>query len=140
MTRAIVKDALKQGKRVFVPWLLDITVPNFDVDPASSAEASTRKVMNMVELYSREDYKRCENNRDVWGIPTIQEGIIPERRTILEPNIHDRVWLDMIVMPGLAFDGNLARLGHGKGFYDRFLNQYHDATLRIQRHKPALGT
>lgn len=29
--------------------------------------------------------------------------------------------IDMVLIPGLAFDGNGYRLGYGKGFYDRFL-------------------
>ncbi|MCR5734516.1 MAG: 5-formyltetrahydrofolate cyclo-ligase [Lachnospiraceae bacterium] len=29
---------------------------------------------------------------------------------------------DIIVVPGVCFDSELNRMGHGKGFYDRFLN------------------
>lgn len=31
--------------------------------------------------------------------------------------------LDLVVMPGLAFDEQLRRLGHGKGYYDHFINR-----------------
>jgi len=31
--------------------------------------------------------------------------------------------VDMVLVPGLAFDATGARLGYGKGFYDRFLAQ-----------------
>ena len=37
--------------------------------------------------------------------------------------------------PGVAFDKSLSRLGHGKGYYDRFLTSY----LSNGRRRPLLG-
>ncbi len=37
--------------------------------------------------------------------------------------------------PGLAFDHSLSRLGHGKGFYDRFIRKY----VSSGRQRPILG-
>ncbi|MDO4789471.1 MAG: 5-formyltetrahydrofolate cyclo-ligase [Porphyromonas sp.] len=34
--------------------------------------------------------------------------------------------IDVVIVPGLAFDHKGARLGRGKGFYDRFLNAHPD--------------
>jgi len=45
--------------------------------------------------------------------------------------------LDIIIVPGVAFDASFARLGHGKGFYDRYLTHYHSSNVGLTR--PLLG-
>ncbi|WP_299430756.1 5-formyltetrahydrofolate cyclo-ligase [uncultured Meiothermus sp.] len=39
--------------------------------------------------------------------------------------------LEVILVPGLAFDPEGHRLGYGQGFYDRFLGQLHPQTLTV---------
>ena len=41
----------------------------------------------------------------------------------------------MILLPAIAFSRDFARLGHGKGYYDRFITSYHGFFHR----KPLLG-
>jgi len=59
-----------------------------------------------------EDIKLLKKNS--WGIPEIQESAASET---------DLSEIDLVLVPGLAFSQKGARLGQGRGYYDRFLNQ-----------------
>jgi 5-formyltetrahydrofolate cyclo-ligase len=57
---------------------------------------------------------------DKFGIPEPKFGEeIPE------------VMLDFVFVPLLAINNSGHRVGYGKGFYDRFLNECHPETLKI---------
>ncbi|EJU06237.1 5-formyltetrahydrofolate cyclo-ligase [Dacryopinax primogenitus] len=121
-THAIVVDALKSGKRVYVPRI------NFDRLARKNSRAANRlpgagkyQWMSMLRLYSLHDLNGLSKN--TWGIPepTVDgpEGI---KREDLASMYTENV--DLVLMPGVAFDRNLSRLGHGKGFYDKWLSHY----------------
>ncbi|MCJ1244962.1 hypothetical protein MMC30_002163 [Trapelia coarctata] len=124
-TRCIVEDALRKGKGVFVPYL-------YKERTRSDGKASA--MMDMVSLHSELDYNSLQP--DKWGIPTVDRASIPDRTQVM--GAHGKVEdaagagagigavLDMMVMPGLAFDGERRRLGHGKGYYDFFLHRYQE--------------
>jgi 5-formyltetrahydrofolate cyclo-ligase len=114
-TDAIVRHALGSGKKVFVPYLSK---------PLNPPPDTPKSVMDMVDLRSLSDYESLK--RDSWGIPTIGSDTVDEREHVLSKHSQP---LDMILMPGVAFDtdpksGLVRRLGHGKGFYDYFLHRY----------------
>jgi 5-formyltetrahydrofolate cyclo-ligase len=119
-TTSIVRHALQNGKAVFVPYLY----------PSENQDGNTpKKVMDMVRLKDLEDYEGLK--RDSWGIPTISKESVAQRERILDDAGRGEVGLDLILLPGLAFEvlgaGNgVKRLGHGRGFYDYFLHRYRD--------------
>ena len=123
-TGSIVKDALQAGKRVFVPYIYSKAVRP---EPKAS-----KSVMDMVSLHSLEDYETLAP--DSWGIPTPSDASLGGRIGCLDGaeyddgdrKVTDEGNIELIIMPGMAFDKAHGRLGHGKGYYDLFLHRYHE--------------
>ncbi|KAJ1919413.1 Signal peptidase complex catalytic subunit [Mycoemilia scoparia] len=74
------------------------------------------KVMDMVKIASIEDYEGLPKNK--WGIP--EPKLDEERETCFDSNAGK---LDLVLMPGLAFDKEGNRCGYGKGYYDTFYSK-----------------
>jgi len=118
-TAQIVHDALMNGKKVFVPY----------THKQLSKQAQLVSVMDMLSLHSVADYESFKP--DKWGIPTPGRDSISARENCLGARNRPagkgvgieegQGGLDLIVMPGMAFDCEMRRLGHGKGYYDFFL-------------------
>lgn len=111
-TGLLVAAALESGKRVFVPYI--------------QARGTEGKVMRMLRLASLQEYDRLES--DGWGIPTLPTEGLEGRENAdgglgleSEGSEGSEQLLDLIVVPGVAFDEQKGRLGHGAGFYDTFL-------------------
>ncbi|KAJ9613122.1 hypothetical protein H2200_003063 [Cladophialophora chaetospira] len=120
-TRDIVLHSLDNGKSVFVPYLHPGELPG-------------SRIMDMLELHNKEDFESLKS--DAWGIPSLAEDSVGNRRNALGgmgisntvPDQQDSFPpLDIIFMPAVAFDESHYRLGHGKGFYDRYLARYESA-------------
>lgn len=116
-TSSIVTDALRRGKKVFIPYI------------HAETGAGKSKTMDMLRLKDEHDLESLKP--DAWGIPSLSEEGIANRENALGgngvPNSGSHslspVHLDLIFMPGMAFDTSNNRLGHGKGFYDRYLSR-----------------
>jgi 5-formyltetrahydrofolate cyclo-ligase len=102
-TRHTLPEALKGGKRVVVPYCIVET--------------------NELELFRLEDvselvegaYKILEPKAELRGLPA--KRVAPQE-------------LDLVMVPGTAFDLRGGRMGQGKGYYDRLLaNARPDAPL-----------
>lgn len=136
LTRDLVCQAVNDGKRVYVPYI------------HQSVERDA-KTMDMLELRSQGDLDSLE--RDAWGIPTLTDISVTKRRNAFggwgvqedktarkssSPN------LDLMIVPGLAFDRSGGRLGQGKGFYDAYLKRYKSALMNNGHaiEMPHLGT
>jgi len=74
--------------------------------------------ISMVRLFSVEDFHSFIPNK--WGIPEPPPVGDRQRDDLFESD----QGLDLLLVPGLAFDAHGGRLGRGKGYYDRFLAKY----------------
>ncbi|KAJ2121583.1 hypothetical protein IW147_004117 [Coemansia sp. RSA 720] len=76
------------------------------------------KVMQMVELKNGGLETMARNK---WGI--LEPG---QEEQAVEPSV-----LEFVVVPGVAFDAQGNRCGHGKGYYDRYLQQTQAFTCAV---------
>ena len=123
-TDLLVKDALSSGKKVFVPFL-------YSPSQEPTDGGKKRKVMDMLRLNSLQEYENLA--RDAWGIPSLSAESVKDRENAMGGKGLTRVGdgttgseddlggLDLVVVPAVAFDAQMNRLGHGAGFYDAFL-------------------
>jgi len=85
------------------------------------------------------DFLRCYSPDDLASFPAGTWGI-REPGDLWEGQNRSSILgctgesLDVILLPGVAFDRSLSRLGHGKGYYDRFISSY----IASGRKKPLL--
>ncbi|KAI9491942.1 hypothetical protein BDB00DRAFT_873777 [Zychaea mexicana] len=92
-TRAIIHHILHSDKSCYVPrW--------------------TKDDMEMVKIRSWDEYLALPVNK--WNIPE------PSHEQLME-NALEKDGLDLIIVPAMAFDTDRNRIGHGKGYYDKYI-------------------
>ena len=101
-TRSVLPDAVASGKTVAVPWC---DGPELRLFALGSVE---------------------ELAEGAYGIPEPS----PELRGRAGRSVRPES-LDLIVVPGVAFDRRGGRVGHGRGYYDRLLADVRPDAVRV---------
>ncbi|KAI0564446.1 5-formyltetrahydrofolate cyclo-ligase [Gracilaria domingensis] len=105
-TMSLLTKAFDDGKKVFLPRVV----------------SKEDHEMLMLECKSMRELNSWEPNS--WKIrePPLEEGRLQAPR-----DVH----VDIVVVPGVAFDTFGRRCGQGMGFYDKFLSSYSKSSRRM---------
>ena len=100
-TSALIRQALADGKNVFVPKVSGDEMEFWQITAPESLQEGYR------------------------GIPEPEENIsLPEWIERQKPDSAGRSAIEIMMwMPGAVFDKERHRIGYGRGFYDRYLNR-----------------
>lgn len=101
-TRPYLPEVQRQGKQVVVPYCDGKELRLFLLESLNELTPGTLGIL--------------EPSRELRGLPAKRA---------------DASRLDLLIVPGVAFDPHGARLGHGKGYYDRLLSRVRPDALLV---------
>jgi 5-formyltetrahydrofolate cyclo-ligase len=101
-TAEFLSTALGEGKGIVVPWCLDDDLGLFLLESMDELAVGTYGILE----------------------PRVELRAAGRRRV-------DPAELDLVMVPGVAFDRRGGRLGHGRGYYDRLLAQVRPDTALV---------
>lgn len=105
-TRTLIEQALRDGKKVAVPWCVPgkVDMKFFLIGGLEELEPGSFGVL---------------------------EPVPGKHRELLDVVSEPEMVNSLCVLPGLGFDLSGYRLGYGKGYYDRFLSGYCGTTVGV---------
>ena len=105
-TRSLIEQALRDGKKVAVPWCVPgkVDMKFFLIGGLDELEPGSFGVL---------------------------EPVPGKHRELLDVVSEAEMVNSLCVLPGLGFDLSGYRLGYGKGYYDRFLSGYCGTTAGV---------
>ncbi|WVQ82864.1 5-formyltetrahydrofolate cyclo-ligase [Cryptococcus sp. DSM 104549] len=122
-TDQIVDHLLRRGSSLYTPYIPAPPTHTHNPEAPSRMSPPPDQDMRMLRLYSSTDLENCP--LDKWGI--VDPGLFRKdvEKALREDCMNPKSpALDLILIPGVAFDEECNRLGRGKAYYDRFLLSY----------------
>ena len=86
------------------------------------------KTICVPRIVSKEQGMKVYRIKGLEELETGYYGVLEPSEKCEEISIKD---IDLVIMPGAAFDRNGGRLGYGGGFYDRFLSKAQENLKKI---------
>lgn len=127
LTEEEQKEAGQKALNIFIQDPIVRQAQTFHLYYPIHGELSTLSILdwlwnnNKTVVMPRTDFEaRKMLHHIVCGYKELEETTF----TMHEPEPHTPLWqgkLDIIIVPGVAFDCSMNRLGYGGGFYDQFL-------------------
>ena len=101
-TRHSLLEAIASPQKIVVPYCMGNQLALFHLETMDELEPGKFKILE----------------------PRAELRGLTEKRVATEE-------LDLVIVPGVAFDRNGGRIGHGKGYYDKLLQNVRDDSLRV---------